>query len=236
MDKSGLEEVAILRKSSKLILNTSGGINALLIPLILVIILLLAIGGFAFWSYDEMQKYKYDTDKIVATQVEIAKKETATLKDNEFSEREKDPLKSYQGPDQFGNVMIKFPKTWSGYVDDSGKGSSPIDGYFQPMVVPNIQSGTSYALRLQVVDRSFSDEVKNYDSQVKSGRVNASMYSNPNIPGIVGMRIEGELTGKQKGIVILMPLRDKTVKLWTESDLYYKDFADYVLPNFSFTP
>lgn len=218
-------------------LNKQGSINALLIPLILVVLILIGVGGFAFWAYDEMQTYKYKTDEIVSTKVGIAIKETETKKDNEFAEKEKDPLKSYQGLEQFGRITIKFPKTWSGYVDDSGKGSSPIDGYFQPMVVPNIQSGSNYALRLQLVERDFATEVKSYDSQVKAGKTTATMYSNKNIPGVVGMRLEGDLSGTQKkGIMILMPQRDKTIKLWTESDQFYKDFNDLVLPSFTFTP
>ncbi len=224
-----------IRRGNKL--NQKGGINALLIPLILMVLILLGVGGFAFWSYSEMQTYKYKTDEIVAVKVGIAVKDAETKKDNDFAEKEKDPLKSYQGPEQFGRITIKFPKTWSGYVDDSGKGSSPIDGYFQPMVVPNIQSGSNYALRLQLVDRNFASESKNFDSQVKAGKVTAAMYSNKNIPGVVGMRLEGEIAGGlKKGIMILMPQRDKTVKLWTESDQYYKDFNDLVLPNFTFTP
>lgn len=223
-------------KRLKPIANHAGSINVLLIPLILIILLLMGVSGFGLWSYSEMQKYKFETDKIVATKVEIAKKETATEKDKEFSEKEKDPLKYYKGPEQFGGVTIKFPKTWSGYVDDSGKGTNPVDGYFQPMVVPNVQSGNNYALRLQVVSRNFNDEAKSYDNLVKTGRVKSSMYSNPNIPNVVGLKFEGDLTNNQKGIAVILPLRDKTVKLWTEADQYYEDYNKYILPNFTFTP
>ncbi len=216
--------------------NQRGMINALLIPLILVTILLIAISGFAVWAFSSRQEYKNETDKIVATQVEIAKKETATQKDNEFTEKEKQPLKSYQGPSSYGGLLIKYPKTWSGYADDTGKGGEPVDGYFHPTTVPGIQSGTAYALRAQVLNKSFSDAVRVYDAQVKTGKARASSYSNQNIPGVVGMKLEGEIASKQQGIVILMPLRDKTIKLYTESDQYYNDFNNIILPNFSFTP
>lgn len=225
-----------MSRINRVLENQRGMINALLIPLILVTLLLFAVGGFALWSFNSRQEYKNETDKIVATQVEIAKKETATEKDNEFTEKEKQPLKNYQGPSSLGSVLVKYPKTWSGYVDDTGKSSAPLDGYFHPTTVPGVQSGTAYALRVQVVDKSFSDEVRTYDSQVKAGRARASSYSNKNIPGVVGMKIEGEIASKQQGIVILMPLRDKTVKIYTESDQFYNDFNNNILPNFSFTP
>lgn len=216
--------------------NEQGIINVLLIPLILVTLLFFAVTGFALWSFNSRQEYKNETDKIVAKQVEIAKKETASEKDNEFSEKEKQPLKNYQGPSALGSILIKYPKTWSGYVDDAGKGTSPIDGYFYPTTVPSIQGDTAYALRVQVIDRSFSDQAKSYDNQVKTGKARSSSYTNKNIPGVVGMRLEGEVATKRQGIVILMPLRDKTVKIYTESDQFYDDFNNNILPNFSFTP
>lgn len=216
--------------------NQWGTINILLIPLILVTLLVFVIGGFALWAFSSRQEYKNETDKIVETQVKIAKKETATEKDNEFTEKEKQPLKNYQGLPALGSVIIKYPKTWSGYVDDGGRGGASLDGYFYPTTVPSIQSGTAYALRVQVLNRSFSDEAKAYDSQVKSGKLKSASYTNKNIPGIIGMRLDGEIAPKQQGIVILMPLRDKTIKLFTESDQFYNDFNNNILPNFSFTP
>lgn len=225
-----------MKKYSRMADNDQGSINALLIPLILVTILFLAVSGFAIWAFSSRQEYKNNTDGIVAKQVEIAKKETATQKDNEFTEKEKQPLETYQGPGSFGGIIVKYPKTWSAYVEDSGKGSTPVDGYFNPTTVPGLQSGSAYALRVQVVDRQFSEEARTYDAQVKSGKARSTSYTNRNIPGVIGVRIDGEISPKQQGIVILLPLRDKTVKLFTESDQYYNDFNNNVLPNFSFTP
>lgn len=216
--------------------NQRGEINTLLIPLVLITLLLLAVGGFAGWSFTSRQQYKDHTDSIVATQVEIAKKETATAKDNEFTEKEKQPFKNYQASSSLGSLLIKYPKTWSAYIEESGSGGTSLDGYFHPVSVPGTRSGTAYALRVQVVDKSFSDEVRTYESQIKSGKAKASSYNNKNIAGVVGMRIDGEIKNKQQGIIVLMPLRDKTIKLSTESDQFYNDFNNNILPNFSFTP
>lgn len=201
-----------------------------------MVLLLIGVSGFAFWAFSERQTYKNDVDKLIEKQVSIAKIQTETAKDNEFAEKEKQPLKSYQGPTSYGSVSVKYPKTWSGYVDDTGKGNAPVDGYFYPTTVPGLQSGAAYALRVQVLERSFSEEARSYDSQVKSGKARSSSYSSPNVEGVVGMRIEGEVASKKQGIVVLLPLRDKTIKLYTESDQYYNDFNNNILPNFKFTP
>lgn len=213
-----------------------GMMNVLLIPLILTVVLLLGAIGFGTWAYVGRQDYKNNVDEKIGTATAIAVKEAQTEKDNEFIEREKQPLKDYRSPSQQGSVIIKYPKSWSGYVDESGKGSSSVDGYFYPNTVPGIQSDASYALRLQVIDKNFADEIKTFDSAIKLGKARAQPYEPINVKNVVGLRVEGEISTKQQGIMILIPLRDKTLKIYTESDQFFNDFNNNVLPNLSFTP
>lgn len=213
------------------------GMNALIIPLILAAIFLLAALGFGLWAYSSRQDYKNNVDQKISAAVEVAQKETATEKDNEFIEREKQPLKEYKGPSSYGGIQVRYPKTWSAYIDESGRGSSPVEGYFHPNFVPSTQSANfNFALRVQIVDRSFADELRSYDPQVKSGKATAVPYQPPNVANVLGVKLEGEVVSGKQGIVILLPLRDKTIKLSTEAEQYKKDFNDNVLPNFSFTP
>lgn len=216
--------------------DQKGAISMLLIPLVLTVLFFFGALGFGFWAYSSRQDYKDNVDEKVATAVEVAEKQTATEKDNEFIEREKEPLKEYQGPSSLGTIIIKYPKTWSAYVNDTGKGGAPLDGYFQPGVVPGVDGDASYALRLEVTDKSFSDEAKGYDTDVKQGKVKSQPYQPPNVKNVVGLRLDGEIEKGKQGIMILVPLRDKTIKLWTEADQYKGDFENNILPNFSFTP
>lgn len=216
--------------------DEKGVINTLLIPLILTIVFLLATAGFGLWAYMSRQDYKNNVDEKIRTAVGVAVKETETRKDNEFQEREKQPLATYQGPSANGSVVVKYPKTWSAYVDENGRGSTPLDGYFHPTKVPGIQSDAAYALRVEVVEQSFADVVKGFDSAVKQGKLKTQTYAPTNVSSIVGLRAEGEIKPRQQGIMVVVPLRDKTIKLYTQSDQFYNDFNNNVLPNFSFTP
>ncbi len=225
-----------MNKLHKLTASQAGTVNALLIPLVVSIILLIATASFAVWAYMERTDYKNNVEAKVKTAVGVAVKETETRKDNEFQEKEKQPLTNYQGPSAFGSILVKYPKSWSAYVDESGRGSAPVDGYFHPTTVPGTQSGATYALRIQVVERSFSDEVKSFDSAVKQGKVRSQAYAPANVKNVVGVRIEGEIAPKQQGIIVLLPLRDKTVKLYTQSNQFFNDFNAHILPNFTFTP
>lgn len=216
--------------------DQKGAINVLLIPLIVIVLAFFGALAFGFWAYSGRQDYKNNVDEKIATAVDVAEKQTATEKDNEFIEREKQPLKEYQGPSSLGTIIIKYPKTWSAYVNDSGKGSAPLDGYFYPGVVPGVDTGASYALRLQVSEKTFSDEAKTYDNDVKQGKVSSQPYQPVNVKNVVGLRLTGEIEKGKQGIMILLPLRDKTIKLWTEAPQFEQDFDTNILPNFSFTP
>lgn len=210
--------------------------NVLLIPLIFAVVFFLLTLGFAFWSYSSRQDYKNNTDQKIATAVDVAKKDTATQKDDEFIEREKQPLKQYQGPSAYGSVQIHYPKTWSAYVDESGNGTAALDGHFHPNFVPGISPQQNYALHLEVVNRGFADEIKSYDAPVKTGKATAVPYKPVNVPNVIGVRIEGEVESGKQGVVVLLPLRDKTIKLTTEANQYKDDFNNNILANFSFTP
>lgn len=211
------------------------GMNTLLVPLIVTIVLFLAMAGFGLWAYMSRQDYKNNTDEKIQTAVEVAVKEAETQKDNEFAEKEKQPLATYQGSASLGSIVVKYPKTWSAYVDEASRGGS-LDGYFHPNTVPGVRNEQSYALRLQVTERSFADEVRSYDSQLKNGTARAKAYQPVNVDNVVGLRVEGEIDSGKQGILVMVPLRDKTIKLYTESDQFYNDFNNNVLPNFTFTP
>jgi len=209
-----------------------GSINVLAIPLILAVIFFLAALSFGLWAFSSRTDYKNNTDAKISTAVDVAQKQTATDKDNEFIEREKQPLKEYQGPASFGTVSIKYPKTWAAYVDEK----DGVDGYFQPNFVPGVDSDANYALRLQVVENSYADELKTFDGGVKGGETKATPYKPVNVENIIGTQLTGEIGDGKSGTLILLPLRDKTIKIWTEADQFNGDFVNNVLANFKFIP
>lgn len=220
----------------KVMSRQEGSINILLIPLILAVLFFFGALGFGLWAFSSREDYKNNTDAKIAAAVEVAQKETATEKDNEFIEREKQPLKEYQGPASLGTITMKYPKTWSAYVDESDQGGTGLDGYFHPNVVPGVDSGANYALRLQVANRTYAEELQAFDSDVKSGKTKAIPYKPVNVENVVGMQLVGELGDNKTGTLILLPLRDKTIKLWTEGDQFVPDFNNNILPNFKFIP
>jgi flagellar basal body-associated protein FliL len=88
--------------------NQNGALDALLIPLILAILLLIGAGAFAAWAFSSRQDYKNNTDQKITMAVTAAEKKTTETDTAQAAEAAKQPLKSYNGPEAFGSVVIKY--------------------------------------------------------------------------------------------------------------------------------
>lgn len=208
----------------------------LIVALVFFILLFFGASGVAVWAYLGRQDYKDNSDQKSKQAVEAAIKLEDTKKDAEFTQKEKSPYKEYKAPSNFASVDITYPKTWAAFVTESDKASIPVDGYFHPSFVPGIQSGTDFALRVQVTNQSYDQELKQFDGKVKSGKVKVSPYKAPKVPGVLGTRVEGEINTGQKDVMILLPVRDKTLKISTESPQFLGDLDNIILANLNFSP
>ncbi len=213
-------------------------LNVLLIPLVVTVVFLLGSLGFALYAYSGMQDYKNNSDKKVEAAVELAKQETSTAKDKEFVEKEKVPHRMYTSPDTLATVHFEYPKTWSAFMTESDNTNSgtPLDGYIHPDFVPGTQSGTDFALRVQVESKPYADLLSQYEGKVKQGKVKISPYKSPKMQSVLGVRIEGEINKAQKNVLIMLPIRDKTLLIWTESMQFLDDFDKIVMASLTFVP
>lgn len=205
----------------------------LLIPLVLVSVLLLGALGFGIWAFMGRQDYKNNVDQKIVEAVEVAEENLTIKKDAEFAESYKLPYTTYRGPAAFGTITIQYPKTWSNYVDEQNNGT-PVDGYMQPGYV-SANEDTNYALRYQVVNRQYDQEVKGIESRVKNGTAKTSAYRLPKLESVLGIKVVGEIDNRNTGTMIMMPLRDKTIKVWTEGEEFTNDF-EAILKELTFVP
>ena len=216
----------------------TGAINILLIPLIVVALLLCGTGAFAFWAYSGRQDYKNNVDQKITTAVTQANQQTQQADQTQFNQQEKSPYKNYVGPATFGAVTVVYPKTWSAYVAEKDAGSgTPVNGYFYPGFVPDIHNpNSSYALRVQVIQQSYDQALGQYTGLIKAQKVSAAPYVFPKVPNVNGERLDGTIIPNKQGSMIVMPLRNYTIEIWTESSGFESDFNNIILPNFVFSP
>lgn len=209
--------------------------NKLLIPFILVVILLVGSAGFGYWAYSERQDYKNNVDEKIEQAVAVAVERAETAKDNEFIKREKNPLMTYKAPQAYGSFTLKYPKTWSNYVEDSGK---DITLNLHPKFVPSDSSGTfAYALRVQVLDLPYDEVVRDHESEISTGEAKARPFKLAKRPGNIGLRLDGRIDREEhNGSLVILPLRDKTITVATLSDSFKGDFDNIILKHFNFIP
>ncbi len=210
----------------------------LLVPVIILALLFVGATVFGAWAFTSRSDYKNNSDTKAAIAVATAKQATQASDAKLFAEEAKKPLTTYVGPDAYGSVKVQYPKIWSAYVDTTNV-SRPLDAYFHTDYVPSINSKSTYNLRVEVVARSYSAQMSQYGALVKSGKATAAPYAFPKVPSVTGTILTGtvfpdNITGS--GTTILVPLRDKTLRVSMESPSYAPDFNTYILPNLSFSP
>jgi hypothetical protein len=219
--------------------SQAGEINVLLIPLVLITLFFVGATSFAYWAYSERLDYKNNSDKKVAVAVAQARKDEDIIKDKAFVEAEKQPLTGYDGPEAYGSVHVDYPKTWSVYIHSAANGTQPLDSFFNPRFVPSVQDQNSvFALRVQVLQQQYTQVVNSFSNGVKQGTLTVTPYSLPKVPQATGVRADGILhPGKKNtGSMVVMPLRDKTIEIWTENAQSINDFNTIILPNLTFQP
>jgi hypothetical protein len=209
---------------------------ALITALIVSVLLIIGLATFAFWAYGERQDYKDRSDQKSAQAVKKAEEELTKKKEAEFTEREKQPFKSYTSPSTAGTIAITYPKTWSAFVTENDKAPTPVDGYFHPGFVPGIQSGTSFALRMEVVNQSYDQVMRQFESNIKSGKAKLSPFRAAKVQAVLGSRIDGQIATNKQGSIVVLPLRDKTIKISTEGSNFIADFNNTILANLTFVP
>lgn len=208
-------------------MNQQGIMNPLLIPLILTGLLFLGTTVTSYIYYTKYIDQKDNVDAKTESAVELAESEQKTKLEAEFREKEKLPNKTYTTPSIYGSVKLTYPKTWSGFVSDNG---NALEYYAHPDVVPS--ANVNYALRMTVSEKAFATETKRYEALVKKGDLAAQSIS---VSGTTGTRFDGLLKKDQEGILVMFPLRDTTLKVWTENKDYKGDFES-ILKLLTFVP
>jgi hypothetical protein len=223
--------------------TTSGNSNTKrLIVVIILVILLIGCLVFGFWAFSKMQDYKNNSDKKSAAAVAEANKKLTSQLETKFAEDNKSPNKTFKGSPTYGSITFNYPKTWSGYIDTSDS-SEPINGYFHPDVVPGIESKTAYALRVELVSTDYAEVMQQFSDNIQDGTMTARAYVPPKLQGIANATAGTYLTGKindqdqtQRGSMVVMKVRDKTLEIYSESDSFANDFNNIVLPSLTFVP
>lgn len=199
-----------------------GSVNGWMVGTIGCLILFLIAGSLAIWAYMQYSHEKSNVDSKVAIEVAKGKSEQAESDQKKFSEEAKNPRIEFVGPSEYGRVSFMYPKTWSVYIENDGSNRGDYKAYLNPVAVPSASNKASrFALRLEIVNKNLDTVLNDYQSRLKKGELTSSSTE---FNGISATRIDGTFEKELRGSVVLMKVRDKTIRFSTDADTFKPDF------------
>lgn len=199
-----------------------GAITPSLIAIIGLSVFAVAFAGLSIWAFVNYMDQKNNVDSKVAIAVAEAEKKLGDDLEAKFIEREKEPLKSFTGPADYGTLGLKYPKTWSLYVSNDGTKGTGYEAFLNPGAVPSVSAATSrYALHVAIVNDSYEDVLSDYENLVKKGELKSSAVK---ANGKNGTRLDGNFSKDIRGAAVVFKIRDKTAIIQTDADTFKADF------------
>ncbi len=198
-----------LKIDAKMIAVIILGVVGLTLAILLVV---------CFMSYNDV---KSNADAQTQFAVAEAVKAQADKDAADFAEREKNPNLQFNGPEVFGSLEFQYPRTWSMYVADDATDGSDYEAYLNPVSVPTVDLRTVYALRVHLMHQDYDTVVRNYDAMIAAGQVGVSEFT---VDGMSGIRLDGSLDIGINGSAIILRVRDKTVMIRTDAEVFKSDF------------
>lgn len=191
--------------------------------IVLVIVSLIAVVfiGLFIWKYLEWDSVKTDVDGQIDAAVALAVSENTTRLENEFLEREKYPYKTFSGPADYGSLNFEFPKTWNTYIAQDATNGGNFEAYLNPGEVQPVSTQTINALRVQILNQSFESVAQNYEYLTSAGQL---AITTRNVGSSVANVYTGTLPNNIRGIATIFKVRDKTILLQTDAELFAEEY------------
>lgn len=194
-------------------------------------VLSVAFGGIAIWAYMQYESASNDVESKIKLAVSQAEKDQAEKDEQKFAEREKEPNYEFVGPDDYGRLTFKYPKTWSLYeATDIARGGD-YKAYIHPEKVPPVSDSQRFAVRVLIENKDYDRVVQQYDSLVKKGDLRSSSTSSQ---GNTGTRLDGNFNKNIRGSAVIYKLRDKTATIRTDADSTFKADFDKLIQTITF--
>lgn len=186
---------------------------------------MLIFGGLAVYAFRDNEYVRTNLDTIVKKEVTQAREDQKQLSAEENRKANDLPFKTFTAEAVDGGFQLPIPKTWSIYYGRNTGGKTQVDFAANPEAVTinlNRDGRSTQAFRLQLLRESQSSVVKGYDSAIKQKKVTSKGVK---VSGIDATQLEGSIDDQRhEGVVIIVPVRDKTMLLSTEDKRYLNEF------------
>ena len=188
---------------------------------IITIVTTVGLGAAFVWSMLQYIDQRDNVTSKVTSAVAEAVKEQADKDAAAFLEKEKQPNRLFVGPDDYGRVSFNYPKTWSAYVERDAIDGGNYVAYLNPVLVPRISNQQQVALRVLIEEKDYDKVLDSYSTLVKKGDLKTSAVKADDQNGT---RIDGQFTKDVRGSAVIFKIRDKTVTIRTDAEVFRGDF------------
>ncbi len=197
--------------------------NGTIFAIVALSILVVLFGSFSIWAYINYMDQKNNVDGKVEEAVAEAVRKNSEVLEAKFEAQEKEPMRQFMGPSDYGSLSFKYPKTWSAYqaTDVSKGGGVTYEAYLNPILVPPITPTTKYAIRISIEQKTYDQTLASYDKLIKKGEITSSVYS---VGDLVGTQLTGNFTKDIYGTAVILKMRDRTLTVRTDGDVMKEDF------------
>lgn len=216
-----------------MIRNQKGEVNILMIMVVFFTFTTLALAGIAIYYIRGYQKAQTTVDIQKSAAAEAAKAQQKQADEAAFAEAAKQPYRAYSAPSVLGAMTLSFPKTWNIYAEENQGSGTQLNLFFNPEIVraDSTYDGT-YALRVTFEQQLYTESTKKRQNDIEKGLLRVQPIT---VQGVEGTRYTGQVTKERQGIMVILPIRDKTLTLWTESADYTADF-DSIIEQLQISP
>ncbi len=179
--------------------------------------------GLSAWAIYNYHQERSSVDEQIDEAVAEARADQTAIEEERFEEELKNPYRVYSAPSVFGDINLEVPKNWSIYAEDGTSGRVQLDLFVHPDMVRNNRSGSNdpYAFRMEVRDELYSSSIRGFQRDVDRGNLRSNTVE---VSGLEGIRFEGQINRDQRGHLVALPFRDKTIWMWSEGSRYISEF------------
>ena len=201
----------------------NGAVNTSIFAIVALVILVLVFGSFSIWAYINYLDQKQNVDSKIADASAKAKLDQSIKDEEDFLKREKEPMRQFVGPSDYGRLTFDYPKFWSAYqaTDVSAGGGVTYQAYLNPILVPPVSDKTKFAIRVTIEQKIYDKALEAYAKQIKAGDLKSSVYSDGTH---TGTRLEGNFNKDIIGTAVLIKMRDRTLTIRTDGDVFKADY------------
>lgn len=179
----------------------------------------------AVLAYNDDSRTQANLQNLIAQAKKQAAAEQKQLDDAANTKANELPYRTYTALPADGGFSLNIPKSWSLYAGHNADNVTQLQLLADPEVVNNNlgpRAINTHALRLTLLSKTQAAVIRGYDDKIKKKEVTSKTVQ---VSGISATWLEGSIDdNRHTGVVVILPLRDKTMVIGTDSRDYLEEF------------